>query len=404
MKVLQIGIVGVAMVVLAGCSVLGSDGKHIDYGSAAAQARPLEVPPDLTVPGTDDRTKLPQGAGGTATTYSDYTKGGAAQGPASRAVLPQVPGVRLERNAAQRWLRINDKPENVWPVVQAFWIENGLTIKSEEPAAGVMETDWVVNRAKLSQVDLSNDKDNVTDDGVYSVGERDQYRTRLERGKDGASTEVYITHRGMEEVYSNDKKVPRWQARGNDPEKEAILLQRLMVRFGSSEAQAASAVSASAVTVPASAVTTSPAAAASALPVIGTVAASGVAGISTIEPAGPAGTATLREVSAGVVVIIMNDRFDRAWRKVGLAITSSGLQVEDKDRDKGIYYLRPVKIERGWWESLKLWQASSDAKTRYRVSVKDGGSACEVSVIDQDGANSNVTKQMVETIYKNINQ
>jgi uncharacterized lipoprotein len=170
-----------------------------------------------------------------------------------------------------------------------------------------------------------------------------------------------------------------------------------MVRFGSSEAQAASAVSASAVTA-------SPAAAASALPAIGTVAASGVAGNSTIEPAGPAGTAALREVSTGVVVIIMNDRFDRAWRKVGLAITSSGLQVEDKDRDKGIYYLRPVKIERGWWESLKLWQANSDAKSRYRVSVKDGGSACEVSVIDQDGTNSNVTKQMVETIYKNINQ
>jgi len=397
MRVLQIGIVGVAMVVLAGCSVLASDGKHIDYGSAAAQARPLEVPPDLTIPGTDERYKLPQGAGGTATTYSDYTKGGVIQGSAPRAVLPIVPGVRLEKNTAQRWLRINDKPENVWPVVKAFWIENGLIIKSEEPAAGVIETDWVVNRAKLAPIDLSNVKDNALDDVVYSVGERDQYRTRLERSKDGASTEVYITHRGMEEVYSNDKKVPQWQARGNDPEKEAIMLQRLMVRFGSSEAQAASAVSASAVTA-------SPAAAASALPAIGTVAASGVAGNSTIEPAGPAGTAALREVSTGVVVIIMNDRFDRAWRKVGLAITSSGLQVEDKDRDKGIYYLRPVKIERGWWESLKLWQANSDAKSRYRVSVKDGGSACEVSVIDQDGTNSNVTKQMVETIYKNINQ
>lgn len=401
MKFLQIGIVGAALVVLAGCTVLGSDGKRIDYGSAAAQARPLEIPPDLTVPGTDDRNKSP--VGGTATTYSDYAKGGAIQGLVSRKVLTQVPGVRLERDAVQRWLRINDKPENVWPVVNAFWIENGLIIKSDEPAAGVIETDWVVNRAKLPHADLSNVVDNAFDEGVYSVGERDQYRTRLERGKDGASTEVYITHRGMEEVYSNDKKVPRWQARGNDPEKEAIMLQRLMVRFGSSEAQAANAVSASAVTVPANVVSASPAAAASALPAIATVAASGV-GISTLEPAGPAGTASLREVSAGVVVIKMNDRFDRAWRKVGLAITSSGLQVEDKDREKGIYYLRPVKIERGWWESLNLWQASSDAKTQYRVNVKDGGAVCEVSVIDQDGANSNVTKQMVETIYKNINQ
>jgi outer membrane protein assembly factor BamC len=389
MKVLRIGIVGVALVLLASCSVLGADGKRIDYGAAAAQARTLEVPPDLTVPGTDERYKMPQGDGGTVTTYSDYSKGGAVQGAGAHAVLPLVPGVLLERNVAQRWLRISDKPENVWPVVKAFWIENGLTIKSEEPAAGVMETDWVENRAKLPQADLSNDKANAFDDGVYSTGERDQYRTRLERGKDSASTEVYITHRGMEEVYSNDKKVPRWQARGNDPEKEAIMLQRLMVRFGSSEAQAASAVSASAV------------AAGNALPVAGAAAASGAVAISITEPAG---TATLREVSAGNVIIVMNDPFDRAWRKVGLAIGSSGLEVEDKNRDKGIYYLRPVKIERGWWENLKFWQASTDAKKHYRVSVKDGGMACEVSVIDQDGASSNVTKQMIETIYKNINQ
>lgn len=380
MKVLQVGIVGAALVLLAGCSVLGADGQRIDYGAGAMQARTLEMPPDLTAPGIDDRYKMPQGSGGAVTTFSDYSKGVGAQG--SGAVLPEIPGVRLERNAAQRWLRVSDKPENVWPVVKAFWQENGLIINSEEPAAGVMETDWAENRAKLRQVDLNNDSS--LDGEVYSVGERDQYRTRLERGKDGASTEVYITHRGMEEVYSSDKKVARWQARGNDPEKEAIMLQRLIVRLGGSEAQMASAV-----------------AAPSASPLNGAVAASGVAVSSMNEPAG---TATLREVSAGTVVIVMNDPFDRAWRKVGLAITSSGLEVEDKNRDQGVYYLRPVKIERSWWDKLKFWKASSDASKQYRVYVKDGGAACEVSVIDQDGAGSNVTKQMVETIYKNINQ
>jgi len=379
MKALQIVFLVVGAALLASCSVLGANGKRIDYGAAAAQVRTLEVPPDLTVPGTDDRYKIPQGDGGAATTYSDYSKGGAIHGPSK--VLPEIPGVRLERNAAQRWLRISDKPENVWPIVKAFWIENGLTLKSEDPAAGVMETDWVENRAKLPQTDLQTVAENIIDSEVYSAGERDQYTTRLERGKDGMSTEVYITHHGMEEVFSNDKKVSKWQARGSDPEKEAIMLQRLMVRFGSSEEQASSAVAAS-----------------SALPA---VAASGVGAISTTEPAG---TATLREISPGTVVIVMNDPFDRSWRKVGLAIGSSGLEIEDKDRDKGVYYLRPVKLERSWWDKLKFWKGNPEANKHYRVIVKDGGVACEVSVIDQDGASSNVTKQMIETIYKNINQ
>lgn len=392
MKVLQIGIAGAVLVLLVSCGTLGADGKRIDYGSAAAQVPTLEVPPDLTVPGSDERYKVPQGDGAVVATYSDYTRGGVAQGRAASAVLPDVPGVRLERNAAQRWLVVSNKAENVWPVVKAFWIENGLSIMSEEPAAGVMETEWVENKAKFPQAGFQNDSEQRFNYAVYSVGERDQYRTRLERSKDGTSTEVYITHRGMEEDFSNDKKISEWQARGSDPEKEAIMLQRLMVRFGSSEARAIDALAVTGA---------GPVAAVSAVAATGTAAASGVAAISTTEPAG---TASLREVSGGSVVIVMNDPFDRSWRKVGLAIESSGLSVEDKDREKGVYFLRPVKIERGWWERMKFWKAGADAKVHYRVNVKDGGAICEVSVTDQDGANSNVTKQMIETIYKNINQ
>lgn len=370
MKVLHIVIAGVALVALVSCSTLGADGKNIDYGAAAKQAPTLEVPPDLTSPGSDDRYKVPQGDGGTAT-YSDYTKGGGMQSAVASSVLPEIQKVRLERNGAQRWLAVSDNAENVWSVVKAFWQEIGLPIKSEDKAAGVMETDWVENRAKIPQSAIRNVIGKLFD-SAYSSGERDQYLTRLDRSKDGAITEVHVTHRGVAEVFSPDMTFSKWQPRPNDPELEAIMLQRLMVRFGASEAQAASAV-----------------------------AASGVPVISTTEPAG---TATLREVSGGNVVIIVNDPFDRAWRKVGLAIESSGLAVEDKDRDKGVYYLLPVKIERGWWDRMKFWKANADTKIHYRVNVKDGGAACEMSLTDQDGGNSNVTKQMTEAIYKKINQ
>jgi len=184
-------------------------------------------------------------------------------------------------------------------------------------------------------------------------------------------------------VYSNDKNVPRWQARGNDPEKEAIMLQRLMVRFGSSEARATDALKATAASSPA----------ASAVSATGPI----------IEPE-PAGTATLREIADGSTIMVLNDAFDRSWRKVGLAIESAGLAVEDKDREKGIYYLRPIKLEYGWLDKMQFWKSKEDNTKHYRVNVKDGGKSCVVSIIDQNGASSKTSKQMLEAMYKNINK
>jgi len=384
MKFLQIGITSAVLVSLVSCSTLGADGKRIDYGAAASKVPTLEVPPDLTtLGGSDERYKMP-GEGGAVATYSDYSKGGAAQSGGAGAILPEIPGVRLERNGAQRWLQISDKPENVWPLVKEFWIDNGLKIKKEEPAAGVMETDWVENRAKIPNANFRNDSEQRLDDKVYSVGESDQYTTRLERGKDGASTEVYITQRGMEEMFSSDKKVSQWQARGNDPEKEAIMLQRLMVRFGSSEARAADALKATAA---------SPVAAASAVPAA-----------SPVSAPEPAGTASLREIADGKTIIVVNDAFDRSWRRVGLAIESAGLAVEDKDREKGVYYLRPIKMEYGWLDKLKFWKSNEDTLRHYRVYVKDGGTSCEVSIADQNGASNKASKQMLEAMFKNISK
>ena len=400
MKFLQIGISSAVLVSLVSCST--PDGKRIDYGAAAVQVPTLEVPPDLTAPvGDDGRYKVPQdpstGSGqaplsGTAgiATYSDYSKNGTK---ARAAVLPEVQGVHMERNNAQRWLVINDKAENVWPTVKAFWQEIGLTVSSEDQAAGVIETGWAENRARITQGGAAQNLLDQEFNNVFVIsGERDQYSTRLERGaekllaghpKDGVSTEVYITHRGIKEVFSASNRTSQWVARANDPELEAIMLQRLMVRFGVSETKAVSAVAA-----------------------VSPVAVSSVAAVSpaTIIAPEPVGMSSLREVSGGNTIIFVNDAFDRSWRKVGLAIEGAGLAVEDKDREKGIYFLRPVKLESGWLDKLKFWKSNEDTTRHYRVNVKDGGTSCEVSIVDQDGASNKVSKQMLEAIYKNINQ
>lgn len=382
MKVLNIGISSVVLVSLVGCSAMGVGSKRIDYRAGAANVPSLEVPPDLTEPTTEERYKVPEGAGESVATYSEYSKGGAktaaqSNGTVAAAVLPEVKGVRLERNGTQRWLVVNDRAENVWPVVKAFWQEIGLTIKSEDQAVGIMETDWAENRAKIPQDSVRNVIGKVFDN-FYSSGERDQYRTRLERSKDGLSTEVYVSHRGMEEVLDADKSTSKWQPRAHDPEMEAEILQRLMVRFGGTPVQAAAAV-----------------------------AAAGTASVNAAAPvnaAGPAGAAKLLEIFDGSSIIVINDPFDKSWRRVGLAIERAGLAVEDKDRAKGVYFLRPAKEESGWMDKLQFWKDSEDRNARYRVNVKDGGAACEVSVTDQDGSSDDASKQMIEALFKNINQ
>ena len=127
-------------------------------------------------------------------------------------------------------------------------------------------------------------------------------------------------------------------------------------------------------------------------------------GAATVSASGPAGTATLEEIFDGSKIVVVNDAFDRSWRRVGLAIERAGLAVEDKDRVNGIYFLRLAKAESGWLDKLQFWKGSEDTNRRYRGNVKDGGAACEVSVTDQDGASDDATKQMIEAIYKNINQ
>lgn len=355
MKVSQIAICGVMLALLAGCSSIGS--KQVDYRSGAAQKPALEVPPDLTAPGTDERYRVSIGDGESATTFSDYSKSGTAVNQGGSAVLPEAKGVRLERSGTQRWLVVNDTPDRVWSVLKAFCQENGLAIDSEDQAAGLLETGWIEKHAVIPQDAI---RDAAGKAPALSLGVRDQYHVRLERSSDGVSTGIYVTHRGMKEVLTADGKTSKWQATPNDPEMEAAMLQRLMVRFGGSEAQVASIITPQA--------------------------------------------ATIREISDGGTIILVNDTFDRSWRRVGLAIERAELTVEDKDRTRGIYFLGQASKKSGWLDKIKVWKSSKGDGMRYRVNVKDGGKVCEVSVTDQNGASNDDTRLMIDAIYRNINQ
>ena len=365
-----------SLLVLAGCGAMNIEGKRVDYKSATLKVPALEVPPDLTAPGTEDRYSIPDGGEGAVASYSDYAKGGdSAKGGASpqarpaTTVLPEVKNVHLERSGSQHWLVVGDRAENVWPLVKAFWQEKGFVIKLENPQAGIIETDWAENRANIPK-DGSRSVIGKVSDGLYDSGRRDMYRTRLERSKDGSSTEITISYYGKEEVLDKDRNTSKWQSSPNDPEMELAMLQMLMAKLaGDAEAQAK---------------------------------AQGASAGAVREMADPP---KLQELANGGKVILLSEPFDKSWRKVGLALERAGIPVEDKDRANGIFFLRVMEAakEKGWLDKLAFWRKEDGSKAmRYQVTVHEVNAGCEVAANDGDGEINPLTQQIIDALYSNL--
>jgi uncharacterized lipoprotein len=226
-----------AAALVAACSTTNEllHGKQVEYKSA--QTLPsLEVPPDLTAPTGDNRYAVP----GQATASGYQSERAQRQAASGNAVLPAVPNMHIARDGNERWLVVaNETPTQLWPLLKDFWQENGFLIKLDEPQIGVMETDWAENRAKL-EGDIDRFTLTRLLGPLYSTGERDKFRTRLEHTPDGKGTEIYISHYGLKQVYSDSEKVTTaWEPRAPDPGLEAIFLRRLMVRLGAKNEAAA---------------------------------------------------------------------------------------------------------------------------------------------------------------------
>ncbi|HJV06325.1 MAG TPA: outer membrane protein assembly factor BamC [Chromobacteriaceae bacterium] len=345
--------------ILAGCSTQEPLEKKLDYKSDTPKiANTLEVPPDLTAPQIRNKYAIP-GNNVSASALNDTAQPVKRAPSATETVaVNTIDNVQMERAGTQRWLLVSGKkPVELWPVLKAFWQDNGFIIKTEEPDLGIMETDWAENRAKLPNDMIRKFMDTVGLGSVMSTAERDKFRIRLEKTANG--TEVYFSHRGMYEVYVDEgKSQTKWQPRPTDPGLEAELLGRFMVRLGLTEEKAKEAVKKTLV--------------------------------APEKPQDP--------IVDGKLVI--NDSFDRTWRRVGLALDRVGLVVNDRDRSQGTYYVKPAKSELdpnkpessgGFWSSLAFWKSSEkpaqqESSDDYRIVLKENGNGTTLlSIQDKQG-------------------
>lgn len=369
----------VLSLMLAGCSGSLLESKRIDYKSASArQVAPLEIPPDLTAPTQDDRFAVPDVAPRGVATYSAYNADRAGQPAANRAseVMPVPESMRIERAGSQRWLVVPGTADELWPQVRDFWLELGFILNIDSPEIGVLETDWAEDRAKIPQDFVRSALGKVLD-GLFSTPERDKFRTRLEVGQEPGTMEIYISHRGMMEIYPTEAKDSTiWQPRPADPELEAEMLRRLMIRLGADEARVQAALA------------TAPAA----------------------ERAKVAATVD------GQTNLLVDEPFDRAWRRVGLALDRIGFTVEDRDRAQGLYFVRYVDPEadnsskqdgEGLLSKLAFWRSSDKVAVgggEYRLRVQGQGDGSVVSVLTREGGadKSDTARRMLGLLQQEL--
>jgi outer membrane protein assembly factor BamC len=349
------------LALLSGCGSL-MDSDKVNYKTeGGTKVIALDIPPDLTQLTRDTRYAVP---GGPVTASS---MGNRPAAPAAAIAAKQVNDVRIERDGKQRWLVVNRPADVVWPIVQGFWKENGFEYVVEQQQLGLLETEWAENRAKIPQDIIRRTLGKVLD-GLYSSGERDKFRTRIERNSSGG-VDIFVTHRGMSEEYKDQTKSGTiWVPRANDPELEAEFLSRLMIKLGVSADQAKPTL---------------------------------------LVQAAPANkTALITKGDATFLTI--PDSFDVAWRRVGVALDRTGFTVEDRDRAQGVYFVRYVdtatKEEKGFFSKMFSASSAETGPVKYRLSVRNTGTATEVSVQNAAGQveNSPVSQRILKLLADDL--
>ncbi|MBT3307972.1 MAG: outer membrane protein assembly factor BamC [Gammaproteobacteria bacterium] len=322
--------------------------KELSYESSV-EVQPLEVPPDLTTASMQDLYQVPGGV----TTLKSYESDGGAGGLIQRTaeVMPIQKEIRVVRDGDQRWLEIQATPEQLWSKLREFWMKNGFLINREDPRIGIMETDWAENRAEIADGPIRGLLSKAID-AVYSTGTRDKFRLRLERSEQSGVTELYLSHRRMEEVPAGESFV--WQPQPAMPELEAELLSRIMSFLGMESSRAN-------------------------------------ATLSELEGKGVVERARIVDTKGGERFLLIKEGFPRIWRRAGHALDRVGFTVEDRDRTKGVYYVRyidPFKDneQKGILDKLKFWGGEDQpAEGEYQIRVESHKEVSRILVLDNSG-------------------
>lgn len=351
----------------SGCSLSGEKQE-----SPGKLRETLEVPPDLARPQSGElATGVPSGtavysaiSGKTPETTQAESAATAALSPASTPAPAPAgkPGIKLERDGAQRWLVVQDTPDRVATRVRSYLVSQNMKLAVDDPKSGIFETEWEERKVNLGQNTFTRILSSM-----QSTGLRDKYRIRIEAGQVTGTSEVYVSHQGLEEIVINAPSGPSstWQPRATDLHAEAQLLSGLMTTLGLSEQEAKEQ--------------------------IGKTVTSGGA------------------VKNKDGLLLPQQDLDQAWRRVGQALDRSSFVIEDRDRHLGIYYVydksnagaKRNSLFGGW---LKLGENTEVFEDRFQVVLKavEGGTSLQVLDVKGQHTESKNGEQLFVYLQKQL--
>ncbi len=348
-------------VAMVGCStvddLLGQD--QVDYKSTV-RADPLSLPPDLS----DTQISAPQYSitGNTASVlaYNESQERTAASNQGLN-VLPEVDGMKVIRSGNTRWLQIDADPNAVYPRLISFWNNEGFTINRDNPQAGIIETDWAENRAKIPGNFLRRTLGSIID-MVSDSGERERFTTRLERH--GDTTEIYINHQRMvETAMDRDGTTFKWLPAEEDPGLNAVMLSRLMAFLGAEEERAQNAVR-NAQETPSSQTS------------------SASSELTPIE---------------GQTALNSSLSTDDTWRRVGSSLSRAGFTIDESNLANGTYVVRYLDTDTGEKRQAsnfisRLWGDEGNiTPVSYTVKITPQAHGSKISIFNKDGQEENTT-------------
>ena len=344
-------------------------------------SRQLEIPPDLSGGTLDDQLTVPDMNPASVASYRAYSQDNAVRDKRGFIeVLPQLYGVQvIEQPGTLPYILVSADTTTTWTAVKKYWENNGIRLRTQEPAIGLMETDWLENLSDLPRTGISGLLDGIIR-LTHDSGTRDRYRVRFSREGDG-KTGVSIVYSQAEEkaVRDGNNKDPqgfRWQQSDNDNPELQLEMTRRIALFISAELRRQNELQQK----------------------------HGDAGASTAA----SGVRAQLTTADGKPALAIQGNYSQAWRVLGIGLDKASFALEKQDYNSGTYQVQyqPQSAEKaektGFW--ARLWGGKKPQKAdnapRYLIRLADQGdhSIAVVQTLAGKAASDKEARALLETV------
>ena len=353
------------IVACTGCSFFGDKNSPKLLNSKSSPNTSLEVPPNLIKPAADSKYNIPASGEARLSDFNNVNETTFLK--QTSKLLPVETDAYLVSYGGFKVLFVKEEPEELWGLLKDFWIRNGFQIEKEVPETGFIETNWLETKRNIPDGLIRNTLGKIFD-GLYDTGERNKFRMRIERTKDGFS-EISVVNKGLIQVASDDRFEPTvvWANKNSDQQLEELYLRKI----------------------------------------ISFITAKGQDNDESIA---------LVDRSSSVIKGDNNDnfieldlKFDAAWKSVGMVMDRLGFEVEERIKPKGEYLIRYKRLnderkEKGFFAKIFSSKNEEVDMNVYRIQVKEYENVSRIYVSDyESNERSKSSQKILAVIFEQLN-